>query len=397
MLWVGSAGSTMDQISTVLQYKSSFMGSFSVDTIKRQYMKVISMESSPINVTLTVANKILVSKDNGFKLKPTYETDLTKYFSASIDLVSFKTPADRILVVNQVNTFVNNQTQGKIPSIISPNVLDKSTRLIIINAIYFKGVWKIKFNKLYSINGTFTRGLGFGKTGMITSTVKYMNLNNINLNYVYIDELKSHFFEVPYSGDQISMYILLPNQNQYEYSGRLGTLFGSESPQDEDINGIDRIFTNSTEFDILKMKLTNISRLKMNLTKVDHLQMPKFKFDNLTYQLKDTLMKMGMITVFDGSPSSQSDLSGINVDGKPGQLYVSNVIHKTFIEVNEEGTEAAAATVTIGKRPLVVGIPKFQRNLIMDHPFLFLIRDNRNGVTLFSGIVNQPNIVSGTK
>ncbi len=145
------------------------------------------------------------------------------------------------------------------------------------------------------------------------------------------------------------------------------------------------------------MKLTDISGLKMNLTKVDNLHMPKFKFDNLTYELKDTLMKMGMTIVFGGSPSSQSDLSGINVDGKPGELYVSNVIHKTFIEVNEEGTEAAAATVTIGKRPLVVGIPKLQRNLIMDHPFLFLIRDNRNGVTLFSGIVNQPNIVSGTK
>jgi serpin B len=181
-----------------------------------------------------------------------------------------------------------------------------------------------------------------------------MMIRNGKFNYTEIEELNSKLLEIPYSGDDLSLYILLPNEKQ----------------------GLKKLNSNLKDFAVIENSIRNLRENEVQVT------IPKFKVE-AEYELKEHLLELGMKQVF----NSESDLSGI--DGKQ-DLFVSKVIHKAVVEVNEEGSEAAAATAIVVK----AGSAKPPNNPIIFefkaiHPFLFFIRDNRNGMILFIGQINK--------
>jgi serpin B len=191
----------------------------------------------------------------------------------------------------------------------------------------------------------FNRGVDELKTQMMRRNGKF--------NYTEIEELNSKLLEIPYSGDDISLYILLPNEKQ----------------------GLKEMKSYLNDFAVFENSIRNMRE------NVVHVTIPKFKVE-AEYGLEGLLSMLGMKQVF----NSESDLSGI--DGKR-DLFVSKVIHKAVVEINEEGSEAAAVTAIVVKK----GAKPTNNPIIFefkaDHPFLFFIRDNRNGMILFVGQINQ--------
>jgi len=173
---------------------------------------------------------------------------------------------------------------------------------------------------------------------------------NGKFNYTEIDELDSKLLELPYSSDDMSLYIVLPNQR----------------------DGLKNLRNNLNDFAVIEKSINELREVEVHTT------IPKFKIEG-SYSLKDELSRLGMKEVF----TRNADLSGI--DGRK-DLAVSAVIHKAVIEVNEEGSEAAAATAIIVTNSSVSLEPHVFRAY---HPFTFFLRDNRNGIILFTGSINK--------
>jgi serpin B len=218
---------------------------------------------------------------------------------------------------------------------------------VLLNAVYFKGIWSTKFLKNETKEEIFlNRG--------VNEVKKEMMKRNGKFNYTEIESLNSKLLELSYSGDDLSLYILLPNEKQ----------------------GFNQLKNNLKDFAVVENSIRNLRESEVHVT------IPKFKIE-AEYELKEELSQLGMKQVF----TREADLSGI--DGKK-DLEVSKVIHKAVVEVNEEGSEAAAATA-IGIRTMAVPVDPTPKvfEFKADHPFMFFIRDNRNGMILFVGQINK--------
>ena len=241
-----------------------------------------------------------------------------------------------------INNFIEEQTNDKIKDLIPAGYLDKMTRLVLTNAIYFKGIWEWEFDK------TDTRDGIFRITSDNTVEIPIMHMNPEDAKFNYAETEKLQILELPYKGEKISMLILLPI---------------------EDLNTIESVLT--TE------KL-NEYKSQMKETKLDSISLPKFEFDT-KYFMKDTLISLGMPTAF----SDDADFSGMT--GKK-DLYISNVIHQAYVAVDEKGTEAAAATAVIMRELSAMPTNVFRA----DHPFIFIIQEKETGNILFLGRVIDP-------
>jgi serpin B len=215
---------------------------------------------------------------------------------------------------------------------------------VLTNAIYFKGKWQTEFDKkstrdedFYLINGQKTK-------------VKMMFQEN-RFNYYENDDLQ--LLEMPYKGDKVSMVIILPKAGKFE--------------------------TVENMMDEKKLQEWTKSATKMEVKAY----IPRFKFTQ-RFDLSEDLSKMGMKDAFS---AGVADFSGIN--GKKNDLFISKVIHKAFVDVNEEGTEAAAATAV--EMALKAAPIKKLAIFEADHPFIFLVRDKEAGSILFMGRVMDPN------
>jgi serpin B len=238
---------------------------------------------------------------------------------------------------------VEKKTNDKIKNLIKKGVLNSMTRLVLTNAIYFKGNWARQFEKDKTNDALFTLADGEKvDAAMMNQTAEFG----------YLETESFQGLELPYVDDELSMIIFLPKE----------------------IDCLD-------EFE-KTLTVENLSKWLNKLYKCEVVvSVPKFKMTS-EFDLASVLKSMGMTDAF----SSNANFSGIN-----GQrdLFISAVIHKAYVDVNEEGTEAAAATaVTMKLTSVMPGrIPVFKA----DHPFLFLIRDNDSGSILFIGRVMNPN------
>ena len=288
--------------------------------------------------TLTVANALWGQKDYGF-LQEFPELIKTSY-DGQLNEVDFIRAAETAR--KTINAWVEKKTNDKIKNLISEGVLDSMTRLVLTNAIYFKGNWARQFKENRTKDAPFTLADG-QKIDVATMNQK--------AEFGYMETDTFQVLELPYVDEELSMVILLPKKFD-----ALGEFEKTLTPE------------NLTQW------LTKIHKREVVVF------MPKFKMTS-QFSLASVLKSMGMKDAF----SSDADFSGIN--GKR-DLFISAVIHKAYVEVNEEGTEAAAATgvvvrlTSIGPAP----IPVFRA----DHPFLFLIRDNLSGSILFIGRVANP-------
>jgi serine protease inhibitor len=236
---------------------------------------------------------------------------------------------------------VEKKTNSKIKNLIGPGALDSMTRLVLTNAIYFKGNWARQFEEKRTHDAPFT--LTDGRK----IEVAMMN-QKAEFNYMETDTFQA--LDLPYVNEELSMVIMLPKKF-------------------DALDEFERTFTQ----DNLTQWLAKIHKREVVVF------VPKFKMTS-QFSMADVLKSMGMIDAF----SSNADFSGIN--GKR-DLCISAVIHKAYVEVNEEGTEAAAATGVV-MRLTSIGppIPVFRA----DHPFIFIIRDKLTGSILFIGRVANP-------
>lgn len=304
------------------------------------------------NLELNIANALWGQKGHPFS--PEFIESLGNYYQAPLQQVNFK--ADFQNIRQQINNWVEGKTNSKIKDLIKPGLLDHLTRLVLVNAIYFKGNWANPFDKNHTKDAPFW--LSFAQqTSVPMMTQKglfgYMENSNIQaleLSYASKSQNSDSIETSSYSENALSMVILLPRQR----------------------DGLANLETMLTD--------TNLDQWLADLRwKKVKISLPKFKI-SAEFELSKTLEKMGMADAF----GEKADFSGMDGSKK---LQISEVVHKAFVDVNEEGTEAAAATgVMITTR----GLPPPDPEFIADHPFIFLIRHNSSNSILFMGRVTNP-------
>nr|XP_028594419.1 leukocyte elastase inhibitor [Podarcis muralis] len=273
-----------------------------------------------------------------------------KFYRAELATVDFQYNSDNTR--KQINQWVKDQTEGKICDLLPEHSIDKRTKLVLVNAIYFRADWAEKFQDKFTMEMPFRLNMKEKKMVNMMFLKKKLPLG-------HIPECRCRVLELPYEGKEFSMMILLP----------------------------DDIEDSSTGLEQLEKHLTFGKLLewthpaKMENTVV-YVHLPKFKLEE-SYNLNNDLAALGLLDIFN---SRKADLSGMS---EARNLYVSHIVHKSFIEVNEEGAEAAAATaVVITTTCTSTHIMEVDFNA--DHPFLFFVRHNPTRSVLFFGRFASP-------
>jgi serpin B len=326
----GADGTTRTAMQNALGFEA-----LTQDEINQIYLDLVTaLKKADPKVVLNIANSIWIR--NGFPVLQSF-TDVNKnYFDASVTNLNFDQTA-----INTINNWVNTNTNGKIPTIldsISPEEI-----MFLINAIYFNGKWLYQFDPVNTVNRNFTLD---GGRNMSVPMMK------IKEKFAWSVQTGYKALKMPYGRGKFQMIILLPD---------VGT-----SP--DDIAGqLDR-----SKWEALTASLSNPAEIDVWI--------PKFQY-SWDIELNQILSSLGMSIAFD---QNNADFSKINPDQ---QLFITKVKHKTFIKVNEEGTEAAAVTsVGIGVTSFPANPPEFHA----DRPFLYMITEEDTGAILFMGKVENP-------
>lgn len=291
---------------------------------------------------LSIANAIWLAK--GYSLNPDFVKTVKEQYSAGIEPLDFASSlAAREQARQTINAWIAKQTNEKIKDLLAPGTLDAQTRLVLTNAIYFKSQWDAQFSK------SQTRDEPFHVTGDASVTVPMMHQMR-RMHYAENDLMQA--VEIPYRFRRLSMIALLPRKT----------------------DGMAAL-----EKSLTAANVTAWSKA-MGDRQVE-LSLPRFQFSS-RFDLGRPLAAMGMAQAF----SATADFSGISAGQ---QIYISDVVHQAFVDVNEEGTEAAAATAVV-MHATALPRPAPKAVFRADRPFLFLIRDNTSGCILFLGRVNNP-------
>jgi len=319
--------------STIVPDRQQFASAFG------KIVKDLNARGKKGSYELTIANALWGQKNYGF-LEEFLQLVKTNY-DGQLNEVDFVTAAEAAR--KTINSWVEKKTNEKIKDLIGPGVLDAMTRLVLTNAIYFKGNWQSQFKEDRTKPAPFT---------LLDGDKVEVPMMNQTAEFGYMETEDLQGLELPYVDKELSMIILLPKE----------------------IDGLSELEQTFT--------IENLSQWlgKLGLREVI-VSIPKFKMTS-QFSLASVLKSMGMMDAF---TPDVADFSGMN--GKT-DLFISAVIHKAYVDVNEEGTEAAAAT-GVTMRLTSVGpsqIPVFRA----DHPFLFLIRDNKTDSILFIGRVMNP-------
>ncbi len=289
-------------------------------------------------VQLNVANSIWPHRTYAFR--PEYVDLLKTQYGVGVTPQDYVTAAEAAR--KAINAWVEERTNRRIQDLIPAGVLDEMTRLVLANAIYFKGTWAVPFDPKATEKAPFH----LAKGGTVEASLMFKKAR-----FAYAERDGMQVLELPYAGEELSMVVVLPAKPD-----ALGAIEAALTPE----------------------KLAAwTGGLRSREVRVF---LPKFK---MTWQagLNGMLAAMGMKDAF----TMKADFSGM--DGTK-DLYISAVLHKAFVEVNEEGTEAAAATGVV--MSLKAAMPEPPPEFRADRPFLFLIRENKTGSVLFLGRVSDP-------
>ncbi|XP_056099249.1 leukocyte elastase inhibitor-like isoform X1 [Rhinichthys klamathensis goyatoka] len=316
------------------------------DQIHSSFNKFMSELNKPgVPYVLSLANRLYGEQSYQFVEK--FLNDAKSYYEAGLEKVDFMNKSEAARV--NINKWVETKTQEKIKDLMPQGVIDEMTKLVLVNAIYFKGNWEKKFPKEATSDGQFKLNKNQ------TKPVKMM-YQKAKFPLAFIPEINSQVLELPYDGKNLSMLIILPNE------------------MEDDTTGLQKL-----EKALTYEKLMEWTKPEVMCQEEVEVSLPRFKMEE-TYDMKSLLISMGMEDVFDETKVNLSGMSSNN------DLVVSKVIHKAFVEVNEEGTEAAAATSVVVKLECCI-IPQVFN---ADHPFLFFIRHNPTKSILFYGRFCSP-------
>jgi len=334
MAYEGARGQTASEIQSVFGFADR-------QTQRESVRELDSKINSPnANYTLNIANALWVQKD--FPILNEYSDSLQKYYSAKAENLDFVNNAEESRGI--INKWVENKTNDKIIDLLPPGSLNDLTRVVLTDAVYFKGTWLTKFDESKTLDANFS---------VSENNVAKVPMMHLETGFKYLEDNDLKILDMPYSGGNLSMMIILP--------------------KDKDLNHLTSLLSS----DKLNQWKSNLAVREVSV------HMPKFML-HTNYKLKDNLSEIGMPSAFDWRVA---DFSGIT---DKTNLYIDNVYHKAFVDVNEKGTEAAAATAivimtTMGEN---VGVQHLEFNA--DHPFIFLIHDNQTGLVLFVGQVVDP-------
>ena len=333
MTYAGARGETETQMKGTLCFTlpqsvlhSAFRG---LDT------DLIQRASDIEGVQLSIANALW--GQIGYPFLSDFRDTLAESYDAPLRLTDFVDAPEEARM--DINDWVSHATNGKIEDLMKPGSITPDTRLVLANAIYFKGMWKVQFDEAY------TTDLPFYRLDGSQVQVPMMGMQEC---FPYTNGTDFQAIELPYTGDALSMVIFLPREGMFEnFEARLS------------IGRLDAI-------------LAQLCSERIALA------MPKFELTS-EFSPANTLAELGMQDAFTGA----ADFSGM--DGTR-YLFIDQVVHKAYVSVNEKGTEAAGAS-GVG---MTYSIPQYEMMLI-DHPFIFLIRDTETGTILFIGRMMDPS------
>lgn len=330
MAYQGANGDTQQQMSTSLHFP--FPPERLAPAVDKLDLAIASHAQDAAAVQ--IANAAWVQ--SGFKILDSYLDALAEFYGAGVGVTDFRNPRK---AAAEINAWASDHTAGRVRQLVDPDKLDDEVKLVLANAIYFKALWRSQFDPASTAQAPFHRLDG---TQVSATTM------SVDANFAYARGRGFEAVELPYLNGAHSMVIVLPDSGTFS-----DFIAGLDWPK------LDSIFS------------------CLSTTRIQ-LFMPKFTVDKRLKDLETTLQEMGMTDAF--SPS-RADFSGI--DGRR-DLSIFFVVHQAYVNVNESGTEAAAATaVGIGT---VSTVPR----VAIDRPFLFFIRDLETGAVLFVGQVVSP-------
>ncbi|XP_022369535.1 serpin B12 isoform X2 [Enhydra lutris kenyoni] len=298
-----------------------------------------------VDYTLSIANRLYGEQE--FQICPEYLDGVTQFYHTTIESVDFRKDSEKSR--QQINFWVESQSQGKIKELFNKDAIDSATVLVLVNAVYFKAKWEKYFDPKNTVDAPFSLNENEKRT------VKMMNQKGL-FRIGFIEELKAQILEMRYTKGALSMFVLLPSCSA------------------DNVKGLEELERNITHEKIV----TWSSSENMSEETVD-VSFPQFTLED-SYDLNSILQDMGITDIFE---EGKADLTGISPSPN---FYLSKVFHKTFVEVNENGTQAVAASGAVGT---VMSLPSWV-TFTADHPFLFFIRHNKTQTILFYGRVCSP-------
>ena len=343
MVYAGARGSTAKQMEQTLHIP---LEQHQFHMTLKKLLRILRSDESNKDTILSIANLMCVKE--GYDLLEKFLWTIEDNYDAPIWKLDFSLDVETCA---KINVWVSEQTRGKIKNII--DAIHPEMRIILINAIYFKGEWEKTFDKKYTKDERFT---------LINGEKLLVPMMHQTNNFSYLEDDQFQILEMPYKGnlifgtrEQVSMVVFLPKR------------FNSGSELD-------------SLLDIQKIE-DYLSRLREQYAQKVKAFFPRFTI-NLSYTLTKFLSNLGITEAF----TTNADFSGIS---KEPDIFVSDVIHKAFVEVNEKGTEAAAVTAlrVVGAS---IGPRKEPPIFRADHPFLFLIQDSQTKTILFIGKLMNP-------
>lgn len=338
MTYAGARGETEAQMTQTLHFTPQDKLHPSFNTLD------LALEKEPINLDkdkepmqLNIANAVWAEKT--FSFLPEFLDTIAINYGAGVNLADFKNEPNQERTT--INNWVSDQTEDKINDLLPDGSITTDTRMVLVNAIYFKADWLDQFDANHTGDYPFN---------LLDGTQVNIPMMGQGMYIPYTQGEGYTAVELPYAGDTAAMDIIVPDVGKFE--------------------DIESALTG----DMFNTIIGNMSQTSLMLS------LPKFKFES-SFGLSYTLDQLGMVDAFNANTADFSGMTG-NKD-----LFIGNVIHKAFVAVDEEGTEAAAATAVIME---AAGAPMWDVSLLVDRPFIFIIRDKVNGQILFIGRVLNP-------
>lgn len=301
-----------------------------------------SINNQDTSYTLKTANGIWPEKTYTFT--PRYFKRVTKYYNAKLSSLDYTNEAEKSR--NTINEFIEENTESKIKNLFPEGSITNLTRLVIANAIYFNADWQTEFNDKLTGKKTFYKP-GNKKT---ETNMMYMSPDS---EFEYYENEKMQVLNLPYKNEKLYFSIILPKE----------------------------ILTNKELGKFISYNDYTSLQSNMQYKKINEIILPKFEFD-YGKSLTDTLKNMGIKDAFNSENANLSMMTDTD------DLYISDIIHKAFVKVDEKGTEAAAATGVVVATRSMVNPDRLIFNA--NRPFIFMVIDKKNNHILFTGIFTEP-------
>uniref|UniRef100_T1IJM9 Serpin domain-containing protein n=1 Tax=Strigamia maritima TaxID=126957 RepID=T1IJM9_STRMM len=345
MVSIGARGDTAARLREVL-----CLGVEDVN-IHAALNDVLESFRSSFGLNLHTLNRVYVHEE--LKLQPEFIRQLGKYYCSNLIRFNFGHDAERARL--EVNHDIVDTTQWKVRDLIGRGQVNAYTRLLAVSSLYFKGEWGSKFKPMQTKVSNFHLGIS-GRTIAVD-----MMQQRAEFRIAVCDEVDSTIVELPFSSQRISMYVFLP----------------------KDASGLALLESKLTP-DVLTAIFAGMRRARVTVT------LPRFRLSSC-YCLQDSLAALGLANLFH---PGEADLGAMAASSSTGDnshgMHIGGLLLKTYVDVNEEGSEASSAAALCVTTATIRAEPEFTQYFVADHPFLFMIRDNLSGLILFVGRLVSP-------